>query len=474
MSVIEKASEKTSEKIYQPDYAEEGKITEAGAFAGEDDSSAKFAKRFDRAARFAGAASVEGMYRELFAVSDETLLLSQQALMDCAEVFAGIESGVQRRQLKLIKAMQDAGVAESAFGSTTGYGYSDPGREQLERCFAAAMDAEDAIVRIQFSSGTHVLAVCLLGLLLPGDEVIFAAGAPYDTLLDTLEYLRRHQVKVTVIDLKDGKIDQQRLAEAISARTDLVYIQKSRGYDLRETLLNSEIKEICDLVKSQRSDVNIMVDNCYGEFTEDHEPSYYGADLIAGSLIKNPGAGIAPSGGYIAGKEELLDKAASAMTAPGVGRHIGPQLGFGRTLLQGLYFAPQVVGEALKGAVHAARLFELAGFKVSPSPVAERGDIVQAINLGTSEKLIAFCEAIQKAAPIDSFVTPIPAPMPGYDCDIIMASGSFVQGSSIELSADGPLREPYAVFLQGGLNFANARLGALLALDAVRQTECEK
>lgn len=367
--------------------------------------------------------------------------------------------------------MQDAGVAESTFGSSTGYGYSDPGRKQLERCYAAAMDAEDAIVRIQFSSGTHVLAVCLRGLLLPGDEVIFATGQPYDTLLDTLEYLRRRQVKVTVIDLQDGKVNEERLKGKISAQTSLVYIQKSRGYDLRETFKNTEIKVVCDLVKSQSPDINIMVDNCYGEFTEDHEPSFYGADLIAGSLIKNPGAGIATSGGYIAGKQELLDKVAEAMTAPGVGRHIGPQLGFSRSLLQGLYFAPQVVGEALKGAVHAARLFELAGYEVSPSAEAVRGDIVQAVNLGKAEKLIAFCEAVQKAAPVDSFVTPIPAPMPGYDCDIIMASGSFVQGSSIELSADGPIREPYTVFLQGGLNFANARLGALLALDAVRMLE---
>jgi cystathionine beta-lyase family protein involved in aluminum resistance len=415
--------------------------------------------------------NVSNLYRELFAVSDDTLRLSQQALTDCREPFDGIEARVQRRQLKLIKAMQDAGVAESAFGSSTGYGYSDPGREQLERCYAAAMDAEDAIVRIQFSSGTHVLAVCLRGLLLPGDEVIFATGQPYDTLLDTLEYLRRRQVKVTVIDLQDGKVNEERLKGKISAQTSLVYIQKSRGYDLRETFKNTEIKVVCDLVKSQSPDINIMVDNCYGEFTEDHEPSFYGADLIAGSLIKNPGAGIATSGGYIAGKQELLDKVAEAMTAPGVGRHIGPQLGFSRSLLQGLYFAPQVVGEALKGAVHAARLFELAGYEVSPSAEAVRGDIVQAVNLGKAEKLIAFCEAVQKAAPVDSFVTPIPAPMPGYDCDIIMASGSFVQGSSIELSADGPIREPYTVFLQGGLNFANARLGALLALDAVRMLE---
>ena len=441
------------------------------SFTGASDTAVGFSGTSATAAGFAGSSAVEDLYRELFGVSNESLLLSQRALADCAVDFAGIEARVQRRQLRLIKAMQDAGVAESAFGSNTGYGYSDPGREQLERCFAAVMDAEDAIARIQFSSGTHVLAVCLLGLLLPGEEVIFATGAPYDTLLDTLEYLRNRGVRVTVIDLEDGKVDQQRLSEEISARTGLVYIQKSRGYDLRETLLNAEIKLICDLVKSQRATIDIMVDNCYGEFTEDYEPTFYGADLVAGSLIKNPGAGIAPSGGYIAGRGDLLDKVAEAMTAPGVGRHIGPQLGFSRILLQGLYFAPQVVGEALKGAVHAARLFELAGYKVSPSTNAVRGDIVQTVNLGTAEKLIAFCEAIQKAAPIDSYVTPIPAPMPGYDCDIIMASGSFIQGSSIELSADGPIREPYAVFLQGGLNFANARLGALLALDAVKQAD---
>lgn len=408
------------------------------------------------------------LYRQLYGISEQTLALSRQALRDIEGEFRSIDELSQHRQLRLIKGLQDAGLAESAFGNNTGYGYSDAGREQLERSFAAALEAEEAIVRLQFSSGTHVLATCLLGLLAPGDEVIFATGRPYDTLLDTLSYLRQRQVKVVELDLReDGTINQEALLTGLSGRTRLVYFQKSRGYDLRETFLSREIGRICTEVSQERPGVWTMVDNCYGEFTEEHEPTWYGADLIAGSLIKNPGAGIAPTGGYIAGRPDLLERLSAAMTAPGVGRHIGPQLGFSRILLQGLYFAPLVVGEALKGAIHAARLFELAGYEVSPVPDTPRGDIVQVVKLGSEAGLIAFCEAIQRAAPVDSFVTPIPAPMPGYDCDIIMASGSFIQGSSIELSADGPLRQPYAAFLQGALNFASARLGALMALDAV-------
>ncbi|MDI9460539.1 MAG: methionine gamma-lyase family protein [Saccharofermentanales bacterium] len=414
--------------------------------------------------------NIDHLYSQLYGISQQTLALSRQALDDIEDEFHSVGELSQRRQLRLIKGLQDAGLAESAFGNNTGYGYSDAGREQLERSFAAALDTEEAIVRLQFSSGTHVLATCLLGLLAPGDEVIFATGRPYDTLLDTLSYLRQRQVKVVELDLgADGSIDQEALLAGLSGRTRLVYFQKSRGYDLRETFLSQEIGRICMLVKRERPGIWTMVDNCYGEFTEEHEPTWYGADLIAGSLIKNPGAGIAPTGGYIAGRPDLLEMLSAAMTAPGVGRHIGPQLGFSRILLQGLYFAPLVVAEALKGAIHAARLFELAGYEVSPSATAARGDIVQVLKLGSEARLIAFCEAIQRAAPVDSFVKPIPAPMPGYDCDIIMASGSFIQGSSIELSADGPLRPPYAVFLQGALNFAGARLGVLMALDAVKK-----
>ncbi len=413
----------------------------------------------------------ERIYQDLFSISRQVLSLSAQAVDDCSRQFLEIDQRAERRQLKLIKAMHNTGVSEAAFSCTSGYGYNDIGRDQLEQCFAQAMDADDALVRIQFSSGTHVLAVALLGLLAPGDEVLFALGRPYETLRATVAYLKSRGISVREIELKDGKVNEEELSSLLSNSTSLVYLQKSRGYDLRESMTNQEIGRIVRLVKGQNAKVTVMVDNCYGEFTEDNEPGYFGADLIAGSLIKNPGAGIAPSGGYIAGRTELLQKLSSAMTAPGVGAHIGPQLGFSRSLIQGLYFAPLVVAEALKGAVHAARLFELAGYEVSPSSFAVRGDIVQAVKLGSEKKLIAFCQAIQKAAPIDSFVSPIPAPMPGYDCDIIMASGSFVQGSSIELSADGPLKEPYAVFLQGGLNFANARLGALMALDAVLKAE---
>lgn len=414
--------------------------------------------------------NIDQLFSQLYGISQQTLALSRQALEDIEDEFRSVDELSQRRQLRLIKGLQDAGLAESAFGNNTGYGYGDAGREQLERSFAAALDAEEAIARLQFSSGTHVLATCLLGLLAPGDEVIFATGRPYDTLLATLSYLRRRQVKVVELDLgADGSIDQEALLAGLSGRTRLVYFQKSRGYDLRETFLSREIGRICMSVKRERPGIWTMVDNCYGEFTEEHEPTWYGADLIAGSLIKNPGAGIAPTGGYIAGRPDLLEMLSAAMTAPGVGRHIGPQLGFSRILLQGLYFAPLVVAEALKGAIHAARLFELAGYAASPSATAARGDIVQVLKLGSEAGLIAFCEAIQRAAPVDSFVTPIPAPMPGYNCDIIMASGSFIQGSSIELSADGPLRPPYAVFLQGALNFAGARLGALMALDAVKK-----
>lgn len=391
-------------------------------------------------------------------------------------VFAGIDEVKRRWQRKTIHAFQTAGVAESAYHSASGYGYSDRGRDQTEAVFAHVFDAEDALVRIQFSSGTHVLTTMLRGLLVPGDELLIASGTPYDTLLPLLglnadsafsRTLPQQGITVKVIPLlPDGDIDMAAVTEAVSPQTALVYVQKSRGYSERPALSNESIRRLRASLDGTGRHLDLAIDFCYGEYVEPDSPLACGANVIAGSLIKNPGAGIAPTGGYIAGDRRLLEKIEAEMTAPGVGAHIGPQLGVSRLIQQGLYFAPQVVAAALKTAVFAAAWFAEDGFDVSPQPLDARSDIVQRIVFGDKQKLIRFCEAVQKAAPVDSYLTPVPAPMPGYDCDIIMASGAFIAGSSIELSADGPLRPPYAAYLQGGLTFENGRLAVMLARQA--------
>lgn len=422
-------------------------------------------------------------------ISPAVFELSEAALEQTEEVMRKIDLIREKRQLEMLAAFIDAGVSESAFISKTGYGYDDAGREQTETVLASAFGAEDALVRLQFSSGTHVLATCLRALLLPGDQLLIATGKPYDSLLSTLgriegqeaggqavspQSLSARGVAICQADLlPGGDPDLDRIRSLTGPSTRLVHIQKSRGYDSRRALLNRDIRAITETVRSANPNAIIFVDHCYSEFVEEEEPLAFGADLLAGSLIKNPGAGIAPGGGYVAGRADLVWQVSEAMTAVGVGRHVGPSYGLTRLMLEGLYFAPTVVAAAMKGAVHLAALFSLAGYPVAPGPWDERGDIVQLIQLETAGKLEAFCAAIQASSPVDAFVRPIGAPMPGYDCDVIMASGSFVQGSTIELSADGPVRAPYHVFVQGGLTFEHARLGAMKALEQIGRGESD-
>lgn len=417
--------------------------------------------------------------------------LSQAALEAGRPYLDAVDRIKERRQLDILAAFREASVSESAFVAKTGYGYDDAGRDQTEAVFARAFGAEDALVRLQFSSGTHVLATCLRALLSPGDRMLIVTGQPYDSLLESLgqlesvdggppimsgpvsrQSLSARGVQVRYMDLlPQGQPDLDRIAREVNPSTRLVYIQKSRGYASRPALLIEDIEAIVRVVKSVSPDTLVFVDHCYAEFIELLEPPQVGADLIAGSLIKNPGSGIAPGGGYVAGRADLIEEISQGMTAVGVGRHVGPSYGLSRSILQGLYFAPTVTASAMKGAIHLAWLFQLAGFEVLPKPQEGRGDIVQVVRLGSGARLEAFCRAIQAVSPVDSFVTPIPAPMPGYDCEVIMASGSFIQGSTIELSADGPLRPPFDVFVQGGLTFENARLGAMKALEVIRQLE---
>lgn len=415
-------------------------------------------------------------YREE-GISREVFDLSEMAMRKTQRIRAEIELVREKRQLEMLAAFKYAGVSESAFAVKTGYGYDDLGRDQTEAVLARAFGAEDALVRLQFNSGTQVLATCLRALLIPGDEMLIVTGKPYDSLLPTLGLapaptsrlsLTARGVRIRQAGLlPGGEPDLDRIRSMVSPSTRLVYVQKSRGYSERRALLNEDIRRITEAVREVEAGAIVFVDHCYAEFVEPAEALAFGADLIAGSLIKNPGSGIAPGGGYVAGRADLIEEIGEAMTAVGVGRHVGPSLGLTRLLLQGLYFAPTVVAASMQGAVHLASLFSLAGYQVFPSAGEERGDIVQLVRLGSQEKLELFCRAIQAASPVDAFVTPIPGPMPGYDCDIIMASGSFIQGSTIELSADGPIRPPYDVFVQGGLTFDQARLGAMKALEAV-------
>ena len=415
-----------------------------------------------------------------FGVSDEIFALSEEVLQDFAWRIRELEEGMEGRQLRVLSALQKAGLTESSLGGSSGYGYDDRGRRALEEAFADYFGAEDAIVRQQFSSGTHVLATCLRGLLRPGEEVIVASGMPYDTIRPLLGLgdekdestgsLTEFGIKVRVVELtEEGRLDHEAVIAAMNENTRVVYLQKSRGYDIRRVLTNREMGDLAKEVKAKDPSVVVMVDNCYGELTEDMEPNAAGADVCAGSLIKNLGAGIADSGAYICGKTKLLEKIADMMTAPGVGAHVGPSLNQTRNLARGFYFAPQVTLAALKSAVHAAALMQVEGYEVNPLPEEERADIVQLIACKTREKLCAFCEEIQFASPVDSMFTPVPSPMPGYDCDIIMASGSFVQGSSIELSCDGPLRPPFHAYLQGGLNFPESRLALMRAAQRLRR-----
>lgn len=414
--------------------------------------------------------------QDFFKVSESTMQAADAALSACAPVFARISEITRYNQQKMLRAFIDHGVSEACLGSTTGYGYGDRGRETLEKICATVFGAEDSLIRHSFASGTHTLTVALFGILRPGDTMLCVTGRPYDTLIGVLGIdqpvdgsLREFGVNYEQVDLlPDGSVDLEAIRQRLREKPyKMVYIQRSRGYSLRPTLTIEKIEEICNAVRAVTPDPVIMVDNCYGEFTEKKEPCAVGADLIAGSLIKNPGGGIAPSGGYIAGRAELVEKCAYRLTAPGVGREVGATLGLNREMFLGFYSAPHVTGEALKTAAFAAALFESMGFAVAPRYDEARGDIIQAVCLENSERLIAFCKGIQAGAPVDSYVTPEPWDMPGYDSKVIMAAGAFTGGSSIELSADAPLRAPYAVWMQGGIQFDSAMVGVVLAAEQV-------
>ena len=408
-----------------------------------------------------------------FDISGDILSLGDKALEMARPAFDEIDEITRYNQLKMLKAFQNARVSESCFAASTGYGYGDRGREALDSIFAEVLDTEDALVRHNFASGTHTLTVALFGVLRPGDTMLSVTGIPYDTLQGVIGIgegkssgsLKEFGINYEQLELlPDGRVDKEGMKKAIRPDTKMVYLQRSRGYSLRPTLLIDDIKEISRIAKEIAPDCIVMLDNCYGEFVEKEAPGKY-VDLMAGSLIKNPGGGIAPTGGYIAGKKKLVEDCSYRLTTPGTGKEIGCTLNQSRELFMGAFSAPHVTGEALKTAVFTAALFELMGYDVTPRYNERRGDIIQALMLQNEDRLIRFCQGIQAASPIDSFVTPEPWDMPGYDSKVIMAAGAFTLGSSIELSADAPLREPYAVWMQGGLNFHSGMAAALLAAE---------
>lgn len=403
--------------------------------------------------------SLQGMYKEL-GISPQVMEFGREVEAGLKERFEGIDAIAEYNQMKVIKGMQDNRVSDIHFAATTGYGYNDLGRDTLEDVYASVFHGESALVRPQLISGTHALHVALSGNLRPGDELLSPVGKPYDTLeevigiRDSVGSLKEYGVTYRQVDLlEDGSFDFAGIAKAMNPRTKLVTIQRSKGYATRPTLSVDRIGELISFVKEIRPDVICMVDNCYGEFVEEKEPTDVGADMIVGSLIKNPGGGLAPIGGYIVGTKECVDRASYRLSAPGLGKEVGASLGINQQLYQGLFLSPTVVAGALKGAVFAANIYERLGFQVVPDSNESRHDIIQAITFGTPEGVIAFCKGIQAAAPVDSYVTPEPWDMPGYDSQVIMAAGAFVQGSSIELSADGPIKPPYAVYFQGGLTW---------------------
>ena len=405
-------------------------------------------------------------------VSENVLAFSETILSDLKDRFAAIDAIAEANQLKVIAAMQKNRVAANHFNLSTGYGYDDEGRDTLERVYADCFGVEAALVRPQITCGTHALALALGANLLPGDELLSPVGGPYDTLEEVIGIresvgsLKEYGVSYRQVDLlPDGSFDTDKICAAISEKTKLITIQRSKGYAIRPSFSVAQIGELITLCKQCKPDVICMVDNCYGEFTELIEPVNVGADLMVGSLIKNPGGGLAPTGGYICGRADLIERCARRLTAPGLGREVGANLGLLTQFYQGFFLAPTVVSSAVKGAVFAANCYEKLGFRVIPGASEVRHDIIQAVELGSREGMIAFCKGIQAAAPVDSYVTPEPAPMPGYDSDVIMAAGAFVQGSSIELSADGPTRPPYAVYFQGGLTWYHAKLGILMSLQ---------
>ena len=408
---------------------------------------------------------------EFFEIDSRLETLAEQAEANCSACFAKIDQTARHNSAKVLKAFSDNKVSEACFGASTGYGYGDFGRDVLDKVWAQVLGTEDALVRHNFVSGTHALSVALFGLLRPDDEIVFVTGMPYDTLHEVIGItgkpgngsLKDFGVKYRIIDLtSDGKPNLKAVSENLKD-AKIAYIQRSRGYDLRTAFTISELKELCETIRKANPEAIIMTDNCYGEFVEEIEPPAIGADIIIGSMIKNAGGGIARTGGYIAGKSHLVELCAYRLTCVGLGKEVGCTLGMNRELFQGLYLAPDVVANALKTASFASELFTMLGFKCTPGTNDPKGDIVTAIELETPENLIAFCQGIQKGSPVDAYVTPEPWDMPGYTSQVIMAAGAFTMGASIELSADAPIREPFAVWMQGGITYTSGKLGVMLA-----------
>lgn len=419
--------------------------------------------------------TMKEMYESL-GISDKVLEYSENILDGLKERFEELDKTAEYNQMKVIAAMQKNKVAEMHLSGTSGYGYNDDGRDTLEQVYADIFKTESALVRPQIICGTHALNIALSANLRPGDELLSPVGKPYDTMDEIIGIrpsrgsLAEYGVTYAQVDLlPDGSFDYDGIKKAINKRTKLVTIQRSKGYASRPTLSVERIGELISFIKGIKPDCICMVDNCYGEFVERIEPSEVGADMVVGSLIKNPGGGLAPCGGYIAGKKEYIEQAAFRLSSPGLGKEVGATLGVNSSFYQGLFLAPTVVAGAIKGAIFAANAYERLGFPVIPNGSEPRYDIIQAVELGTDKGLIAFCKGIQAAAPVDSYVTPEPWAMPGYDADVIMAAGAFVQGSSIELSADGPLKPPYSVYFQGGLTWYHAKLGIMMSMQKMSE-----
>ncbi len=415
----------------------------------------------------------QSFLKEQFSISESVIKIANTVEKEIKEAFDDIDSVTEYNQLKVIKAMQNNNLSDSHFAGTTGYGYDDRGRDVLDAVYADVFKSEDALVRHQIVSGTHALAIGLFGNLRPGDELLSITGKPYDTLEEVIGLrgegggsLKEFGVTYKQLDLTPNfTIDYNKLNDSIDSKTKMVLIQRSRGYEWRPSIKVADIEKAIGIIKNIKNDVIVMVDNCYGEFVEEREPTEAGADLIAGSLIKNPGGGLAPTGGYLAGKKEYVGRAAERMTTPGLGKKVGSSLGNNRLMFQGLFMAPHVVGESLKGAVFCASLMQKLGFETSPHTEEKRSDIIQAVKFGNPDSLIAFCQGIQKGSPVDAYVTPEPWDMPGYDSPVIMAAGAFIQGSSIELSADAPIKPPYIAYMQGGLVYEHVKLGLIISIQ---------
>ena len=415
------------------------------------------------------------LLKGFYGLDNETFELSEEVIKDIEPQFEKIKKVREYNQYKVLKAMQEARLSDNHFNWTTGYGYNDIGREKVEEIYANVFGTEDALVRPIIVNGTHALSLCVQGLVRPGDEILSVTGAPYDTLQGVIGIreekgcLKEFGVTYNQVDfLEDGNIDLEGIKDKVNNKTKLVMIQRSKGYAWRKSLTIEDIKEAVEVVKSVNKDIIVMVDNCYGEFLDTKEPTEVGVDIMAGSLIKNPGGGLALTGGYIVGKKDLVEMISYRLTTPGIGKECGLTFGTTRTVLQGLFMAPYITSQAVMGAIFCARAFEKLGYDVLPKYDDLRSDIIQVVRLNNAKEVVSFCQGIQEAAPVDSYVKPEPWAMPGYDSDVIMAAGAFIQGSSIELSADAPIRPPYNVYFQGGLTFDHSKMGVLKAIQSMK------